>query len=548
MKNLLKKLLQSKKEKEKELEQKKSLWAGILFLVIGGGMTIFTGYLLWDRFFIAPDLESILPEKDLVALLSLEEVGDWEVFSAKKSNVSVFVDEWKTTLLGVDPSEIESWRGDKGGAALYAIHDPSADRSASLMTFIEVRKNKLARDYLAGKNPRQISAYRNYEIFEFMTPKEEYCSIILKYLACADHILPLQNLIDSVPSDPKFLADTEDFEKAASELPRRSTAWLFVRIEPLRDLLPEGGEWKFVIPFSKTISAFGGALTEKPGDNSIEWSFLFLRSEPGKELELADETVALRGDLPETLSLLPKGTTAFLWGNDLSEEIENGFRYFAEVDPSFEILLRNEIKTRIESLFDNEISWTDDIVPLLKSEYVAGLDESGWFVVFKTNDEEFAAAKLDKFVRGFSKMSAQYIPKIISYTLSDGTTVSELFPDENAVLVEEKELPDGSAFSLEASDDTGDPLVSMSVGRSRDLLVIGSPKGMVENIMNDSGDPDITQDFPVTFAGSSEEIFSIRPLFFKKWMVGTSVPVFQRISGKFVTTPLFLRIQGVLEL
>ncbi|MBI5415069.1 DUF3352 domain-containing protein [Candidatus Peregrinibacteria bacterium] len=540
---VFKKIWEYKRKKQEE-EKRRSLMAGLLFLLIGGAMTIFAGYLLWDRFFVAPDLEKILPEKDLVMLMNLEELETWSSLEKSSPLLLKTILSLQDSMLGTDLSQLE-WKGRRGGVALYRRDAVEGDWF-SKVDFVETRDWQRAHEYLISRSPKDTQVFQGYEIYTFDTPRTEYCTLYLKYMACSDEKLTLQNILESKDSAVQKLADAEDFQKIASELPRLHKARVFLRTAALENLLPPTFSAKLVLPLIRVFPSVGAAITERPRSNALETAFVLLRKNIGIQKDISNEAISFQKDSPEILSYLPENANAFLWGNDLAEDIDHGFSYFGEVDPAFLITVKSTIASRLEQFFGGEISWEYDILPLLASEFVVGNSDDGFFAVLKTNDEEFAQAKLEKLISAIKKISARFIPKIVSYALEDGSTVEEVFPDEDAVQMEETAEGNGKIFTFSAKNDEAS-LFSLSLGQEGDTLFFGIPSTKVGELLKKNASSLLSQKLPLKFAGPSEEVFSFFPKFLLPWLPEAQNIGIQRVSGKIVTTPLLIRAQVDLE-
>lgn len=546
MKDLLKKirtLSKRKEEQEKEEAQQRNIVAGVLFLLIGGAMTAFAAYLLWTRVFIAPDLEKILPEKDLVALVNFESFEELEVFATQENPTISTFKSWQQLAFGQNLDDLIRWRGDRGGLAIYS----SGSQQYATMTFIAVEDTALALEYLQGKNPASTETFaERYEIYSFLTPHEQHCSITAGYLACANQKAALQNLLED-SSGEVTIADTQAFQAIAAELPRNHTVRVFAHSEPLLQFFGSTDGQRSFLPLGKTFSEVGFTLSESTRNQQLDMHLLLMRQETGAEKDLSNESIAFSGGRPELLEYLPGDSTSFLWGNDVAEDFLSGFQYFATIDPAFELTIRSTLRNIVEETFSNEVSWELDILPLLEEEFVVGSHTDGVYVLFQTNDPAFAAAKAEKLQRGLEQMAAGFIPDIVSRTLADGTVVREMFPNVDGVTTEEIDLENGKIFLMEAIDGDGNVGFSGGVGSQDGLLVFATPAEKVEMILNNQQDAMLTDDLPLPFAGPSEEVFAFTKEFLGKWLLAEQMPAFDRVSGKVVNTPLFVRVMGSVE-
>jgi len=552
-KKFLGKLGKERKKKQGTSEKKRDIWAGSLFVLIGGGMAIFSAILLWDRVLTAPDLEKVLPEKGLVFFVNMETFTGFQTLVEKNEWWNQQYKTWLNTFFGLHLDEIIRWRGERGALALYDLSGGVEKDALTLVSFVSVKKGPEARKFLEERSPEKQERFqKKYTIYSYLSPREYSCAIFSGYLTCAEEKLVLQHLLESRSSNTMKLVQSEDFKRTAAELPRNHAIRFFGRAEPLFYNLSDFSAQRSFLPLAKTIAAVGGTLTENTNHKTLELHLLFLRNKLSPEKDLSNEKVEFRRGVPSILSFLPTNATFFVWGNDLQEDFLNGFRYFQEIDPVFEVTVRNVLRQYVADLFDGEISWELDLFPLLEGEFVFGSDPEGVFAIIKTGDAEFAQAKRERMQKGLVKMSAKFVPKIVTNTLEDGTRISEMFPNENAVVTEKVDHEEGTIFTIETKDEEGNIVFSLSFGQKEDILILGTPREKVAEMLETSERPEIMKNFPIKFAGPSEEVFAFLPglEYLERYLKIPEERMFKfvRGTGKVVTTPLYLRIIMGVEL
>src|SRR6185295_2171185 len=237
--------------------------------------------------------------------------------------------------------------------------------------------------------------------------------------------------------------------------------------------------------------------------NGVSLSLLFMHVTPGQEKDLSNEKIAFEGDFPELLSWVPPEAQAFFWGNDLREDLVQGFEYFDAVDPTFSLTWQNLLRTESEKLFGTAVSWETDLLPLLEKEFVVGKTPNGFYAVVQTGDEEFAQDKTEKLKNGLQKLVAHFVPRIISHQLADGTEISEVFPDEDAVSVTEEEKGGAKIFTIGADAVAGTSTrMSVRLVQKDDLIFLSAGQGSLD-LEQQENSAALLENFPVIFAGPS---------------------------------------------
>lgn len=550
MNTLLKKILEkakTKKQKEKEARNR-SLLAGVLLLMIGTAMAAGAAFLLWTHVFATPDIEKILPEKDLVGFVQIETFDPLQMSEAPVDWFEYLpIVPLRESIHPFSEADVFRWRGSRGGIAMYQSPQDEYEEYAHFLEFSQ-RTEALA--YLESLDANK-SQFGSYAVYFVLFPRAQYCTLFSGYLTCATDETLLHTILDAKNSEAKMLSQTTEFQNIAAQLPRRHAMRFFARSKAMARILSVSIVDRSLDPLTNVISEIGGTLIKKSGADSLQYELVLMRKTTGGEPDILNETITFSDDAPELLSSLTSDTNGFIWGTDITEDFLRGFEYFSQIDPAFELTIRNMLRERVHQTFGGQISWELDILPLLEGEFVIATDPDASFIIIDTDDPEFANAKLTKIIRGLETMSAQFTPEIISKTLEDGTIIREVFPNQDAVTTEQTEVKNGTVFSITARDGDGNIALEFSAGQKDDLLIIATSAQKALELISAQNTPEIMQKFPLRFAGPSEEVFSVTPEFFARWIAEDQekpLPNFERLSGKIVNTPLFLRLQAEVEL
>ncbi len=547
-----KKRSQKKTKEKKSSAQTKSkkrtnFLSGMLFLLVGGLMCIFTALLLFDRVFVPSDLEKIIPEKDLIAFVNVER---FENFSETQNSSP----EWEQALKKIEafffdfhPDEIIRWRGKRGGIAVYG----SSSNTPSRITFVSIGNKKALSEYLASQKRVEREDFSGHTILTLSSPRAQYCFVLKGYFTCSQEKESIVMLLSAQKEAESSLFLSQDFERTVAELPRNHIMRLFIRSKPFLTSHIQTNEYRTLMPLFQVASEVGMALTENRRNNALESHILLYREEISPEKDLSNEALEFTGGTPSLLSYIPRNAHAFIWGNDFTEDFLQGLTYFDSVDSTFRERFQNILSQKISQFFGEGISWTFDILPLLEGEFVVGSDQKAQeiFVLLRVSDTEFASNKLEKFKVSLEKMSSRFLPRIIENTLEDGSTIREIFPEEVNISVNDTE-EDGVrmiSFGLRDLENQSTKFVLAQKGK---ILMFSTFENASENILQKRETPDILQNFPLRFAGSSEEVFVITEDFLSSKFsnLGSLFPPFEKIYGKIVNTPLFFRIHTALQM
>lgn len=529
--------------------------AGLFFLVIGILMTLFSAILIYSYVFSPEKIENILPEKNLVAFVSLSELEIPENIKLKDAKIQDKFDKFLSFYLGVDIVESNHWRGDRASVAIY---NNSKNKSFDWIVLLEIAKQKEASDFLntlaSDIQQLQFDQKENLKIVNYLN-RDLSCTFLEGYLVCTNKSSDFfDNYLDAKSGNQTFIANSSDYQRAIAQLPPNN--WIKLYFLPNKAIDIFSNSAISLKPFIENIKS--AVISVKESKNFIEFTIFALKENPDPEFS---KNISDPERYKNLANLLPKNTLLFLQGKNTEDSIDYAFDQISLKDPAFKDFVLLRLRAIIMDYFGEELSLDNDIIPLLSDDFLVGITNDNSnnlipFLVLRTDDEIFAEAKRQKLASGLEHMASKFAPNVVTYPLADNSEIKEVFPNNNALKRIEEDIADGIiTFIIVNGED--DHSTKVALGRKKEILIISSDMDVVKDIIQKIDLPesrrdnsDLFFDFPIMTFSQFDELFGFSNKFFKYLpnqdfanFAENNLNFIEKVSGKIVRIPDSLRIE-----
>jgi hypothetical protein len=430
-------------------------WTGLFLALIGIALIIASFFLLQQKFFASPKIETLFSNDSTVGFWKTENQKDFSLISA------LFLPEEME-------KKIAPYRG-KENAILWF----DTVESGTPLFFFEKEGSILK------KTEEEVKILAE----SFSTAPENGCISEEKYFVCSS----LKQMVflwkEEKEKNPKKLSADKDFEKIEKQF-SETPSWGFIRSSNIENLLltflekgsfsPEekafwGERIKYITPiFSQVVTAVAFST-----DNE-SLRVVFVKKNPNAPLFESISTF-----YSDSVVRLPDNTSAFISFSQGQEIYETLFAAFREADPAKSLSLQYEIQKYIRTTFSQEISIQEDISPLFSGIASLSLIDNVPLLSFSLPTELLAQKKGEKFLFGIRNFAENFYPEIIEHTLEDGTVIREIFPNPKAVQETKEETPFGNRINI-ITEQNNEKKYSFSLQIFKNILLFSPEKSLLE--------------------------------------------------------------------
>jgi hypothetical protein len=416
---------------------------GIILIVLGLGMLIFSGMVLWNRFTRPQPLAEILPEKSTI--------GFAEIDISPNSNQSKRFRELFQKYPAYDPlkffhsfglnldyqKDLEPWLGRRVSLAL--LEDNSQQGQVNPLFFIETRDQEKALEFFKQKTSPGSGKYKN---FDFYSSEDFDFFLLNKYMVVTGNSKTLEHFIDEYENGKK-LQESEAYRKTANNLPKGGLVFAYMDMPNFYRALQNNARFKdqkgqifsALQPFLKIFLSEG--FTVFVGNNALNLqSFSFIDREHLDGAMYLTYNDKYQGKL---LSLAAENPLILAGGHDLQKELGRLEELFRTGTKTSSAIFEGYLEDQKRKFLGKDLDLEEDLYPLLKGEYLVTIEKSlqepqvSIFLQLQNKAED--RARVDKVVRAFAQMSGIFEPRIQELTLPDGTKSLEVVASPEEVII-----------------------------------------------------------------------------------------------------------------
>lgn len=456
----------SKKEVQKEIKKeepkepkkprkifvhKKAIFGALLAMIMFAAL-VTVGYLLFEKAFRPDPIAKILPADKTIAALEIninfehsqtikafDLLKDYPDYSQKK-----FIN-YLEQISGLSyDKELAPWLGRQIGIVLLESEEEVLKPIFLVETFDEAVTESLVKK-------TETLAYKGFNIFKTANPY--YITFIGDYLVISESEKQIKLLIDSQKNDSKKLYSSADYRRIDDNMPLSKLGFLYVNFDKIDEKTLE------LFPFLETTKSFfkffkneGIALAAK------DKNFMFQNFANLKAQNLEDaKYINLKQDYSAELSsLVSSDALVFFGGENIETQIKRFLESLVGSTPESLLTFDNLLENYVQKYFGTEITFENDLRPLLKNEFAVAVEhgKDGYIykLIIELDSPETQALKIKEIADKFSSVGAFFEPKVVTHTLEDGTEGREIVAEPKEFIHEESKHKGITIYEIKIED------------------------------------------------------------------------------------------------
>jgi hypothetical protein len=501
------------KPKKRILAAHKQKIKGGILALIGLFALTFIGWFLFGKMFRPQYLAEILPADKTVAVLEINidgANGQPKQFYELMAKYPVYQKEGLvkllTLILPVDyTKDVEPWLGRRVGMGLLTGAKPG---QLERVYFIESRDHEMTLAFMKGQSLKEANEemiateYKGYKIYSYTISHLIEFTFINNYLVIAENGPMLKTLLDGLAAQEIRLADSEDYRKAANNLPQGALMQGYADMQKFMALL--AGDQTFMAKKGQDFMAFkpflsifrnAGMTVFADKDKFVVQTFTGLNKDALKEGQYLTYGEKYKGSL---LSLAGGEPVILAGGHDLSKEINRIAEIFSGGTKTSALVFEGLLEAQKEIYFGKEVSLKNDIYPLLTGEYLFTVDNSlekpQFTLVIELPETGKDIPRLEKVMSAFEKTSGIFTPRIQEVTLPDGTKGQEIVASPEKVERYQEKYNETSVTTLKLGETGWSVFYATDGGK----VVLTTNKDLLKNILDRA-----QEKMPAGFSGTN---------------------------------------------
>ncbi len=407
--------------------------------IMGGALTVImililvsVGYLLFERAFRAAPIAKFLPADRTVSLLEVNTNIEYDQYYKSvdllaghaEYSKDAFTQQIEEKFLVSFDADILPWLGRQIGVA-YMQPKEGSDR--------------LQTAYFAETlNQAETKKLLTKEGDIYKTEKGLFAAFIDDYIFVSFDEATITQLQED--EDTNKLYSSAKYRRIDNNLPISRAAYLYIDFEKVSDsffnnfeiLSEKGLSMEVIGPFIKLFEAEGFALIAMD-DNFVLESFLSIDSQKVTGSKYINFKEKYRANLSKYLSA---DTLAYWGGKNLEYQMKRMLELMSGGDKGAVLILDSVAESYIEKYFGPETSLKDDVLSLLKNEYLLAIEQINGNYIYKLvtelDNQQTDALKIQELANKFTQMGGFFEPKVVEHVLPDGTVSKEIvaLPEE----------------------------------------------------------------------------------------------------------------------
>ena len=428
----IKKELLKIKEHLKLKVNKQAIFGGALVLIMLS-LLVAVGVLLFSKAFKPESIAKILPEKNVIAILEINSNFEHNQIIKAMDLLKNYPEYSKENLLKLVETkfnvsyenDLKKWMGRSMGTA-FLTSDKEAG-GINQFYFAEISGKENIKKFLS-KEPK--INYGGYEIYAMKQPL--YAVSIDDYLIVSQKEEAIYELIDSLQGTRLYYGDK--YRRIDDNMPINKTAFLYIDFEKINNgfiknfpvLSEKGLSIESLTPFFKIFKAEGFSLIAL-NDNFVIQSFLSLNPENLEDSQYILFKEKYNAGLTKYVAT---DALAFWGGKNLEYQLKRMVEVVSGGNEDAMIFINAFIQNYSQKYFGSDISFNEDILPLLENEFALGVEsidgKNIYKVLLQLADTENDELMLQDIAKRFAENGGIFDPKIIERKLPDGTVTKEI--------------------------------------------------------------------------------------------------------------------------
>ncbi|MBI2634418.1 DUF3352 domain-containing protein [Candidatus Peregrinibacteria bacterium] len=432
-----------------------------LFSLIMLALLISAGYLFFQNTFRPQPIAKLLPADGTVALFEIN--TDFEHNQLRKSfnllsghpqysrKNFISILEKVTDLSYL--TEIEPWLGRQAGMALLS---DKKENKIHKVYFFEYLSKKSFEEILVAEKGKKVDG----RIYEIEGPR--YVSLLGDYAIFADSKEALKITLDHSKSGRLY--DSREYRRIDGNLPLIRTAFFYLDFSNLDGnffqefpfLSEKGLTFEVIQPFLKIFNAEGMSLIALE-DNFAVQNFLSLDREFIKNMKPWGNKENYSANLASYVS---PSSLVFWGGKNLENQMDRFTSIISGGDRSIIDDLDYTLDYDVKKYFGQETTFKKNISPLFKNEFALAVNKKDQRTIYKVlievADKKNDALQLHELANSFAAIGAYFEPKVVEYTLPDGTVGKEIIAVPEEIVKNEIPYKNHTIYELQlGKDDKG---------------------------------------------------------------------------------------------
>lgn len=416
------------------------------------------GYLLFQKAFRAQPIAKLLPEDNVVLVLEINTNLDHnqllKTFRLLKDHPQYskekLIEKIENQFIVDYESDLKSWFGRAAGAVI--LNSKKDKEKLNIAYFAEVVSQEKLDEFLIRRNAKKEN-YKNFLMYEIEGPL--YMTLIENYVFISKEKEFNYELADA--QSQKRLYSSKEYRKIDSKLPLNKSAFLYMDFRKINNsffkhfsfLGEQGLSTEILKPFLKTFSAEGIALVAMDNNFALQ-SFLSLDEKIAENNSYAafenKYSANLTAYMPEDLLLF--------WGaENLEFQLNKILHILSGGDEAVSKIFISILENYTKKYFGNDISFSSEILPLLKNEFAFVVEKSKegrniYKVIIELKDKQKDTINLHQIASNFTSIGAIFKPKVVEHKLEDGTIGKEIIAIPEEIIKSESIYGDITVYEL----------------------------------------------------------------------------------------------------
>ncbi|MFH1508686.1 MAG: DUF3352 domain-containing protein [bacterium] len=510
--NVLANVFHIKEENDKNKTKRKHLLIGVLAIVIAVIFALFLAWQEYSYFFgIKDKAVNYAPASSLLYLWA--DLNDNKSFLQTVSNLaenekasntigtaSALLDKTLSEFELVDDEILNSLDNEMALGLMKAKN--GTDELIHPYIIMKLSNTKTGKDFISAKSKQtgiRSDAHLNVSIITKLGDNSLSYALDKNYLLFSTDRTIIEEMLDSKYERATSLKYNSNYKKLRRSL--SAQPFIFSYLQP-QDLFAEEHYLNLTKDlninnlsllsdtFIKPLSEL--AFTITPTNNNLAITFSTLTNE---------KLSAINEDL---FTLIPSDSLFIFSGNNLLQNSE-----------VLNIVSDNEALSELVSSFSASNEITGSFTKLFTSDTaVIGLPNaknSFDIATISNKSDNFSDSDITVMTNYFAEYYGTLHPTEISTTLSDGSSVIELMPDENKKYTTANE----NGFTIYKISEPG--VSAITIARSETTIIIGTTESIVNTIINHEPNNEIANSFsffdkPVSFNYINSDVFQYTDL------------------------------------
>lgn len=376
-----------------------------------------------------------LPESETTAYVELENLSGPSGFRADLTSMEKALTSMAELHFGLEMAPLKPYLSD-GPMGVAFLH---AEKTHHPLLFFKPKNHKKTLNYLKSialkDETLEVSEKEGQFFYRYPQSHSFSFAFMGPYLFMARSFEPLHLIHQVQQGRLPYLKKHTAYQKSLTHLPRN--AWLNGYVHFSEFSFEQYPAYQPLFhPLKSLIDHLGITIRQRP------WGLQFNTLLSTSSLPLKNPGVPDNGFNYELASLIPPKTLGvYFGGSNLTAEWQNTLDSISQLNPAYGLILEGLIRAQVNRIFGTEVSLRNDLYPLFEEEYAltfhqpdpAESDSSsssmGVALILRHTDADFTTVKLQKMMKGFEFLAAQFSPAVKTFTLPDNTEARELIAD-----------------------------------------------------------------------------------------------------------------------